>query len=302
VTFLDRLGGAPISWGVCEVPGWGIELSSDRVLAEMAEVGLTATELGSDGYLPSDPSELRDLVGGHGLELIGGFVPLVLHDPSQRDATIEEAHRSASLMGGAGATEFITSMVASFAWGPRVELDNDGWAYAAALLDEIEIIVGDYGMHQAIHPHLGTMIERPADVRQLLDRSPVGWCFDTGHLLIGGYDPLDFLRDARDRIRHVHLKDTILDLARPVFEHDQSIMQGVQSGMFCPMGRGDVPIGQIVTELERSGYDCWYVLEQDVALTEGEPPIGQGPKLDVAQSVDYLRGVDAALRATSAAQ
>lgn len=28
-----RLAGAPISWGVCEVPGWGLQLSPDRVLS-----------------------------------------------------------------------------------------------------------------------------------------------------------------------------------------------------------------------------------------------------------------------------
>ncbi len=295
MSFLDRLAGAPISWGVCEVPGWGLELPRDRVLREMREIGLRATELGSDGYLPTDPGELRDLVAQHDLSMIGGFVPLVLHDPSRRDATIAATHRAAALMGGAGATEFITAMVASLAWGPRFELDDAGWAHAAEMLTVIEGIVADYGMHQAIHPHLGTMIERPADVRQLLDRSDVGWCFDTGHLSIGGYDPLQFLDDARDRIRHVHLKDAFFELARPVFAGEQSIMQGVQNGMFCPMGRGDVPIGEIVMSLERSGYDRWYVLEQDVALTAGDPPADQGPMVDVQMSVDYLRGIDAVL-------
>ena len=49
-----RLAGAPISWGVCEVPGWGTELRPDRVLGEMRQLGLTATELGATGYLPTD--------------------------------------------------------------------------------------------------------------------------------------------------------------------------------------------------------------------------------------------------------
>lgn len=300
MSLLERLAGAPISWGVCEVPGWGLELPRQRVLAEMSEIGLVGTELGSDGYLPTEPGELRRLVEAHGLALVGGFVPLVLHDPCLLDAALATAQRSAALLGQAGATEFITSMVATPEWGPRFELDDAGWAHAARALDAIEELVGEYGMAQAVHPHLGTMIERPDDVRQLLDRTEVGWTFDTGHLLIGGYDPLEFLTDARDRIRHVHLKDTVLELARPVFAGEQSIMQGVQNGMFCPMGRGDVPIGEIVVLLERSGYDRWYVLEQDVALTGGEPPDGLGPKLDVQQSVDYLRGIDAVLSASNA--
>ena len=292
LSFLDRLAGAPISWGVCEVPGWGLELPVSRVLSEMQDLGLAATELGSDGYLPVEPGELRALCERYDLAMIGGFVPLVLHDPSQREQTLASARRAAQLMGGAGGTEFVTAMVASPDWGPRVELDAAGWNHAATMLAEVEALVAEFGMHQAIHPHLGTMIERPEDVKNVLERSDVGWTFDMGHLLIGGYDPIEFLRDARDRIVHVHLKDVHVDKAAPVLAGEQSIMQGVQNGMFCNMGDGDVPIAEIVTELEMSGYDRWYVLEQDAAITDGEPAPGEGPKIDVLRSIDYLRAVD----------
>src|SRR3954464_12860538 len=75
-----RVAGAPISWGVCEVPGWGRQLPPERVLAEMAGLGLAATELGPLGYLPLDGRALRATLDPHGLRLVGGFVPLVLHD------------------------------------------------------------------------------------------------------------------------------------------------------------------------------------------------------------------------------
>ena len=54
----DKIAGAPISWGVCEVPGWGYQLAPDRVLAEMADVGLAATEFGPDGFLPAELDSL----------------------------------------------------------------------------------------------------------------------------------------------------------------------------------------------------------------------------------------------------
>lgn len=293
LSFLDRVAGAPISWGVCEVPGWGVELPVERVLGEMQELGLRATELGSDGYLPTEPDALREVCARFELEMIGGFVPLVLHDPDQREASLAAAERAAALMGGAGGTLFITSMVTTFDWDPRIEVGADAWDHAAAMLGEVEAVVAAHGMRQAIHPHLGTMIERPEDVKNVLDRSDVGWTFDMGHLMIGGYDPVEFLADARDRIVHVHLKDVHLDKAAPVFAGEQSIMEGVQNGMFCPMGDGDVPIGEVVTELERTGYDGWYVLEQDAAITGAEPAPGEGPKLDVLRSIEYLRAINA---------
>ena len=52
---MDRVAGAPISWGVCEVPGWGYQLAPEQVLPEMREIGLVATEFGPEGFLPADP-------------------------------------------------------------------------------------------------------------------------------------------------------------------------------------------------------------------------------------------------------
>src|SRR3954468_19834205 len=82
-----RIAGAPISWGVCEVPGWGFQLEPERVLTEMRGVGLTATELGPEGFLPTDTDELKSVLTQHELACVGGFVPVVLHkadhDPAE---------------------------------------------------------------------------------------------------------------------------------------------------------------------------------------------------------------------------
>ena len=37
---LERVAGAPITWGVDESPGWGHLMGRDRVLAEMPASGL----------------------------------------------------------------------------------------------------------------------------------------------------------------------------------------------------------------------------------------------------------------------
>jgi inosose dehydratase len=50
------VSGAPVSWGVNEVPGWGYQMSAERVLGEAASLGLSAIEAGPEGFLPSDPA------------------------------------------------------------------------------------------------------------------------------------------------------------------------------------------------------------------------------------------------------
>ncbi len=293
MSFMQRLAGAPISWGVCEVPGWGIELPPRRVLSEMRQVGLRATELGSEGYLPTDPLELKALCAEYDLTMIGGFVPLVIHQADQLDTTIEAARRAASLMSTAGATVFVTSAVTDWDWGPRTDLDDADWAFAAKTLTLLDEVVEEFGMAQAIHPHLRTVVETREDIEALLDVSDVKWTFDMGHMQIGGMDPLEFIDVAFDRIRHVHLKDVVMREALPVFHHEKSIMEGVQAGMFCNLGSGDVPIAAIVTELEARGYDQWYVIEQDAAITSGQPAEGDGPLLDVLKSIEFLGGIEA---------
>jgi Fe-S oxidoreductase len=65
---------------VCEVPGWGLQLPPDRVFAEMVELGLHATELGPLGWLPADGVQAREVLDRHQLQLVGGFVPVVVHE------------------------------------------------------------------------------------------------------------------------------------------------------------------------------------------------------------------------------
>ena len=50
MSVLERLAGAPISWGVCEVPGWGIELAPRRVLGEMRDLSVHAIVFGDPAY------------------------------------------------------------------------------------------------------------------------------------------------------------------------------------------------------------------------------------------------------------
>jgi inosose dehydratase len=73
------------------MPGCGYQLPAEAVLTEMSNAGFTHTELGSLGYLPAEPTELRAILDRHSLSLLGGFVPLALHDPSQTHRTLASA-------------------------------------------------------------------------------------------------------------------------------------------------------------------------------------------------------------------
>jgi inosose dehydratase len=293
VGLLDRLAGAPISWGVCEVPGWGRQLDPDRVLAEMAAVGLRATELGPIGYLPFDPARIRESLGRHGLTLVGGFVPLVLHET---ELDTRQADEIAATLTAAGAEVFVAAAVRDADWSPPVHLSPDDWRRLGRHLDEVQRRVADHGLTLALHPHVGTQIETAGDVEHALASSNAGWCLDTGHLLIGGADPAEFVRANGDRIVHAHLKDVDAGIARRLRAGELTLVQATQAGLFRPLGQGDARIDEVVGRLHTVGYERWLVLEQDTAITGEEPPVGRGPVIDVRTSIDYLNSLAPTLR------
>jgi inosose dehydratase len=287
-TETPTLAGAPISWGVCEVPGWGAMLPPERVFGEMAALGLRATELGPvDDYLALDAEAIRAALDPHGLRLVGGFVPLVLHGATI-DAALERARQVGGVMAAAGADTFVLAVVADEEWSAPPPLDDAGWSRLGANVDAVAAAVAELGLTLAIHPHQGTLIEEAADVQRLLDRTSAGWCLDPGHLVIGGFDPVDFVRLHGERIVHVHLKDVDRAIVRRLRAGELSLMEAVQAGLFRPLGRGDGRIAEVLELLREQEYGRWMVLEQDTAITGQEPPVGSGPINSVRESLAFL--------------
>src|SRR5512139_2321692 len=93
----------------------------------MRSRGLTATEAGPDGYLGSDAAALRALLERHGLGLVGGFLPVVLHEREATAESLVSAERVATLFSEAGATFIVSAVVADLSWPPRVELSGHQW-------------------------------------------------------------------------------------------------------------------------------------------------------------------------------
>jgi inosose dehydratase len=289
-----KIAGAPISWGVCEVPDWGYQLHPDRVLAEMRQVGLAATELGPVGFLPSDPDRAAEVLGHHHLAAVGGFTPVVLHVPGLDP--LPEIERILAGYADTNSTVLVLSADSGQAgYDTRPVLDDAGWSALLGNLDRIRALAAEHGVLAVLHPHVGTMVETGPEVQRVLNGSSIALCLDTGHLLIGGTDPAALARQVPDRIAHTHLKDVDDGLAAKVRSGRLTYSDAVRAGMYRPLGTGDVDVESIVSALGRHGYDGWYVLEQDTILIE--EPHDEGPVRDVRASADYVRSVLA--RATS---
>lgn len=288
-----KIAGAPISWGVCEVPGWGHQMQQERVLSEMTQVGFTACEFGPLGFLPEEPELRAEVLNKHGLRAVGGFVPVLLHkvdhDPEPEIRAELEAFKAA----GAGVMVLAASTGLD-GYDERPVLSEAEWSNLLANLTNLEKVAAEYGVTAVIHPHVGTVIERPDDIQRVLDGSKIGFCFDTGHMMIGGTDPVKFAQEHADRIGHVHLKDVRKTVAQRVIDGEITYYVAVTQGLYSPLGQGDVDVAAIITALSQTGYAGWYVLEQDNVVST-EPVSGAGPLADAQASVDFLNQTFASL-------
>jgi inosose dehydratase len=276
----DRIAAAPISWGVCEVPGWGHQLTPARVLDEMTGLGITASEFGPDGFLPGP------MLAGYGVTAVGGFVPAVLHDPDHDP--LPDVRAALDRFTAAGARTLVLAAATGLdGYDARPDVGPAGWRALLARLDEIAALADSLGLTAALHPHVGTVVEGPEEVDRVLGGSGIGLCLDTGHLLIGGTDPVALAGRAAARVTHVHLKDVHAPAAEAVRTGRTTYTAAVSSGLYRPLGKGDLDLPSLLTALESAGYSGWYVMEQDTVLT-AEPPPGEGPLADVTSSLDWL--------------
>ncbi len=289
---LARVAGAPITWGVDESPGWGFLMARDRVLSEMRESGLAATELGPDGFLPTDPSELQTYVAGYGMSVIGGFVPALLYRRDRVEPELSYVARAARQLAATGAKVLVLGPSShNDGYDARYDLTTDEWPVFFENLRRLQDLVAEAGLETALHPHWSMAIEDGHDVARVLESSSIGLCVDTGHLYLAGTDPVGVVRAAPERVLHVHLKDVDPLLAARVRTGELPFRQAVLDGLFVPLGAGGVDIGGVVRTLESRGYRGWYVLEQDVSLA-ADPLPGEGPKADAIASVAFLERLD----------
>lgn len=295
-----KVAGAPISWGVSELADWGYRMDPERVLAEMRGIGLEATELGPPGYLPRDAASRRAVLARHGMRLVAGFVAVVLHEKGAR-ALREIAEQAASLAESGAETVVLAAALPGGGYDVDRCLAEREWAEMAAVLDLAEDAVAARGLKLAFHPHAGTAVAARDDVDRLLRTTDVDICLDTGHLYLGGSDPVEVAREAGTRVTHVHLKDVDGRVARRVRSGEVTYAQGVREGLYRPLGQGDLDVEAVVSRIQESGYRGWFVLEQDTALT-AEPDRTHGPAEAARQSLDHFRRITSAKQTTNASK
>jgi inosose dehydratase len=295
-----KIANAPCSWGVLEFDLDGKAAGFKQVLDEIRETGYEGSELGDWGFMPTVPADLKKELDNRSLAMVGAFVPVFLKDRSKHKQGGELAVKTARLMADAGYHDaFIVLADENGSVKERTEnagrvkpqmgLTNDEWKIfgegANFIASEVKKRTG---LRTVFHHHCAGYVETPAEVDALLkntDPSLVGLVLDMGHYMFGGGDPVEVLRNNKDRVWHIHFKDCHPGIAEKSRREGWDYFKSVGNGVFCELGKGAVDFKAIVRELTAQKYSGWIVVEQDVL-----PGMGN-PKICAQRNRDYIKSL-----------
>ena len=291
---------APCSYGAFEITV-GVDPnvpSALTLLDEVSEAGYSGIDLGPVGYLGNVdelPARLRD----RGLALAGGYFQIEFNDPTRLPDELLQLDRlldvfDAAADGGPPARPTLADAGSEsrLAQPGRAQADHSlgwddaGWARFADSMAQVAERCRGRGYEPTFHPHTATYVEAPWEIEQLLALTDVGVCLDTGHLLVGGGDPVQAARDWADRINHVHLKDAKLDVVRGIVDDRAPVRAIWERRAFCRLGTGDIPLDDVLEKLRAGGYRGWLVVEQDIFP---DPDAPDRPAVDQQRNREYLR-------------
>jgi inosose dehydratase len=298
---------APCSYGAFEITV-GIDPLVPPALAlldHVAEAGYAGIDLGPLGYLGLG-EELAERLRARNLTLAGGYFAVPFSDPSQLPSELERLDQlldtfdaAASGSDGAADTPKPRPTIADAGSESRsaypgravddrsLGWDDVGWQQFAEQLAEIVARCRERGYEPTFHPHTATYIEAPWEIDRLLELSDIGVCLDTGHLLLGGGDPVSAVDSWRGRINHLHLKDARLDVIRQIIRDSAPVEEIWRRRAFCRLGDGDVALDRVLEELRGVDYDGWLIVEQDI-LPDAEGG-AEAPAQDQASNREWLR-------------
>ena len=277
---------APVSYGAFEVTV-GIDPNvpdGTQLLDAVASAGYDGIDLGPVGYLGRG-ADLGRRLGDRGLGLSGAYIEFTFHDADNVSAMMPELDEMLDTfdavkpfvtgppprptIADAGSTERHGSP-GSGARNPSSGLSEAEWNEFAIGMDRVLSRCRERGYEPTMHCETGSFLESTAELEKALTLTDVDICLETGHQLLGGGDPIEFLHKWSGRTNHVHLKDVTMSIFDDIVSAGESSSAIWAKEAFPRLGEGDFDIPRFIATLREIGFQGWLVVEQDSFPTTAE--------------------------------
>jgi inosose dehydratase len=271
----------PIVWSNDDFRELGGATPLERCLDEMRQAGYAGSELGHK--FPKEAAALKTVLAQSGLRLVSGWHSTFLA-LANLDDQVADFRRHLSLLKSCGAKVAIVAecsrCVHSSQDSPLDYLDGQPsltkseWKMVYSGLESFCDLCSSEGMELVYHHHMGTVVQREAELDALLTAvASLRLLFDTGHLSFAGIDPQKILKRYGPRISHVHLKNVRADVAAMARKHHWSFARSVRAGVFTVPGdpEGSVDFVAAFEGLAALNYNGWLVVEAEQDPAKAHP-------------------------------
>ncbi len=266
------VGANPIVWSNDDFNDLAGDVPLQVILHEMRTAGFAGSELGH--AYPRRPGPLAEALAQHDLRLVSGWHST--HLASKPFGGEEKNFRThLRLLKSLGARVVIVAECTRCIHGERdhalgferqttPQLTAAEWPRFVTGLKRLARLAANEEMTIAYHHHMGTVIQREADLERLLAAVPeISLVLDAGHLAFAGIDPVAVARRHAARIAHVHLKSVRPRVVQQVRDEGWSFYRAVASGVFTTAGSGGVDYPAIFAILAAADYRGWLVVEAE---------------------------------------
>jgi len=255
--FEIRFGYAAIAWK-----------GNDRqAITEVSEAGYRGIQLRANvlAEFGDRPTALRDLLQQHRLEMVAlssGDVPIAPGTGPERIAYHTHHAQFVRDVGGS-----YLQLIDSARTTGRKPIAED-FKILGTLLSEIGKRAADIGVSVGYHNHMDSLGDSPDNVDRVMnevDPHYVKLLLDTAHYQQAGGDPAKAIRQYRDRILFLHLKDVASSAPGGAADAGQSYR-------FVELGAGRVDLRAVFAALKEIKFRGWGVVELDGASDNARPP------------------------------
>ena len=260
-----RFGCAAITW----------QGDDAQAIRDISEVGFRGIQLRANAAaaFADRPAALRDLLARHRLEMVAlSSGNVAAESATEADDLATHARHAAFLRDVGG--RYLQVIDAARPAGRKPEAAD--FTRLARRMTEIGKRAADLGARLGYHHHMGSLGEGPDEVARIMeavDRRYVKLVLDTAHYLQGGGDPARAIREYRDDLLFLHVKDvegpTPGDPTRPY--------------RFVELGRGRVDLPSVFRALDEVKFRGWAIVELDAV-----PDAARTPKESAQISRRYL--------------
>ena len=208
----------------------------------------------SDFY-QEDPQELVALTQKYGVDLVN----LYGHFNGDAEADIATGKKQIDFLAAIGGKWYNCQHGGYRGGEPERPLDVELTGAICSIAEELGAYARERGVTLCFHPHYGTCVFDQEQIDWFFGHTTpenVAMCIDTAHTTLAGIDPAALVRQYRDRIAYVHLKD--VDTCALRTAEGRAKMQS-----FRALGLGTVDFPEVVRALNEFGYDGVLCVELD---------------------------------------